>query len=451
LEGSSTGSSRGSYLICNSATTAIVTLQGYQPALKNVYVERSVAGSSGASGVVLNGTEQANVSNVFCYDSPNCFLLENTPANTTIKDSWAVYTSISSGSVAQYGINENGPCNSSLLSNVVVVAPTFSGTSYGLYRHGTGIHDCFYDWFQASSTSYGVYIDGTGSTGGVNAADIHFSHPILDSCLTTCFYTTGVTSTGGAAVQIDGAWIYSNGVGIDLESSNGVNFQGAQVRSGSGTYSAAIYINGGGANLIRGITGSSSGTSPFIKLNSTTDNVLSGNSILGVSGNANTLIALTSATKNVISNNSLSGYATLGISADSGSSNNLNYPNVIDTTNITTAYSDSGSGNQWIAGITVSTITASSTPAIVASNGLQTITLNANSTPTISGIAAGQRITFQICQPASGGPYTWTWPSAVHGGMTIGTTASDCSVQSFDSFSGSTLVAESTGVINVAP
>ena len=100
---------------------------------------------------------------------------------------------------------------------------------------------------------------------------------------------------------------------------------------------------------------------------------------------------------------------------------------------------------------TVTTVTASATPALVGTNGLQTITLNANATPTITGITAGQRVTFQICQPASGGPYTWAWPGAIHGGMTIGTTASTCSEQSFDSFSGTTLVAESTGVINIAP
>ena len=100
---------------------------------------------------------------------------------------------------------------------------------------------------------------------------------------------------------------------------------------------------------------------------------------------------------------------------------------------------------------TVTTITTGAAPAITAANGLQTITLSANATPTITGIAAGQRITFQICQPASGGPYTWTWPSAVHGGMTIGTTASDCNIQSFDSFSGTTLVPESAGTTNVAP
>lgn len=100
---------------------------------------------------------------------------------------------------------------------------------------------------------------------------------------------------------------------------------------------------------------------------------------------------------------------------------------------------------------TPGTITASATPAIGNGSSLQTITLSANATPTITGITSGQHVVFQICQPATGGPYTWTWPAAVHGGVTIGTTASTCSIQGFDSFNGTTLVAESTGVINIAP
>jgi len=97
------------------------------------------------------------------------------------------------------------------------------------------------------------------------------------------------------------------------------------------------------------------------------------------------------------------------------------------------------------------TDTAGATPALSALKGLQTITLSANATPTISGIVSGERVTFEICQPSSGGPYTWTWPASIHGGMTIGTTAGDCSLQSFVSLSGSTLVAESAGIANVAP
>jgi hypothetical protein len=101
---------------------------------------------------------------------------------------------------------------------------------------------------------------------------------------------------------------------------------------------------------------------------------------------------------------------------------------------------------------TPKTITASATPAISATDSnLQIITLSANATPTIANIAAGQRIILSICQPATGGPFTWTWPAAFHGGMTIGTTASTCSQQAFDNFNGTTYRAENAGVANVAP
>lgn len=100
---------------------------------------------------------------------------------------------------------------------------------------------------------------------------------------------------------------------------------------------------------------------------------------------------------------------------------------------------------------TPSTITASSTPAINAVFGLVTITLNANAVATVSGISSGARQTVEICQPATGGPFTWTWPSAYHSGMTIGTTASTCSIQSFNSFNGTTFVPESPGITGVAP
>jgi hypothetical protein len=82
---------------------------------------------------------------------------------------------------------------------------------------------------------------------------------------------------------------------------------------------------------------------------------------------------------------------------------------------------------------------------------VQTITLSANATATVSNITSGVSLTMQICQPASGGPYTWAWPTAIHGGIAIGTAASDCSMQEFRSFNGTTLVALGSGAINVAP
>jgi hypothetical protein len=102
--------------------------------------------------------------------------------------------------------------------------------------------------------------------------------------------------------------------------------------------------------------------------------------------------------------------------------------------------------------VTPGTITAGATPAITTAS-LQTITLNANATPTIT-IATGEHLTLQICQNGTGG-FTWAWPASVHGGISSATIAamavSTCAVQSFDSFNGTTLVAENTGVTNVAP
>ncbi|HEV2305975.1 MAG TPA: hypothetical protein VGR93_10680 [Candidatus Acidoferrales bacterium] len=76
------------------------------------------------------------------------------------------------------------------------------------------------------------------------------------------------------------------------------------------------------------------------------------------------------------------------------------------------------------------------------------LTLNANATSTtLSNAQPGQWLSFIVCQPASGGPFTFAWPSNVHGGMTIGTTAGKCSAQSF-AFDGTSAFATSPGVAN---
>lgn len=95
--------------------------------------------------------------------------------------------------------------------------------------------------------------------------------------------------------------------------------------------------------------------------------------------------------------------------------------------------------------------TLSATAINLQSTALQYITLSSNATPSITGITNGSHVVFEICQPSSGGPYTWTWPASVHGGMTIGTAANTCSIQAFDSFNSTTLVPESAGVTGVAP
>lgn len=63
--------------------------------------------------------------------------------------------------------------------------------------------------------------------------------------------------------------------------------------------------------------------------------------------------------------------------------------------------------------------------------GTEKITLSANVTSsTIANATAGQRITFMVCQNATGG-FTFTWPTNVKGASAMGTTANTCSTQTF--------------------
>jgi hypothetical protein len=58
-----------------------------------------------------------------------------------------------------------------------------------------------------------------------------------------------------------------------------------------------------------------------------------------------------------------------------------------------------------------------------------TYVLSGNVTASIGAGTGGGKVTIFVCQPASGGPYTWTWPASWKGGVTVGTTASTCSEQ----------------------
>lgn len=91
----------------------------------------------------------------------------------------------------------------------------------------------------------------------------------------------------------------------------------------------------------------------------------------------------------------------------------------------------------------------SSTPTFDASLGnTQKITLTGNVTSsTLSNAAVGQTINFLICQDATGGR-TFTWPTNVLGGMTVGPTASKCSAQTL-LFDGTNAYALSPGVTNM--
>lgn len=97
----------------------------------------------------------------------------------------------------------------------------------------------------------------------------------------------------------------------------------------------------------------------------------------------------------------------------------------------------------------LNTVTFSSTPTFDAKLGnTQKITLTGSVTSsTLSNATAGEQINFLICQDGSGSR-TFTWPSNVKGGMTIGSTASNCNAQNFI-FDGTNAYALSSGIPNM--
>ena len=90
-------------------------------------------------------------------------------------------------------------------------------------------------------------------------------------------------------------------------------------------------------------------------------------------------------------------------------------------------------------------VTFSSTPTFDAEQGnVQKITLTGDvASSTLSNAVAGQHLDFVICQDGTGS-HGFVWPTNVKGGMTVGGTASTCSVQSF-AYDGSNAYALSQG------
>jgi hypothetical protein len=78
------------------------------------------------------------------------------------------------------------------------------------------------------------------------------------------------------------------------------------------------------------------------------------------------------------------------------------------------------------------TVSAGAAPQFNLNAGtVQVLTLSANVTSaTVTGPSGGyEKVDFHICQPGSGGPFTFAWPAGTVGGGTVGTAAGKCSLQ----------------------
>jgi len=231
---------------------------------------------------------------------------------------------------------------------------------------------------------------------------------------------------------------------------------GSTINNGATTYTLAT---GAGARI------ASNGTNYDIGVGSGGGGSFNGGTIT----NALTVNTTASGTAGEIELTSPSSLAGIGITGNTQPGWLIDNPNTTGNLNffdrsnsVTELTIAKGTGNMIAAGtmqaasvrttgnliVNINNVTFAATPVFDASKGDQSITLTGNVTSsTITNLLAGTRINFQICQDATGSR-TFAWPSNVHGAMTIGTTASKCNVQSFESFDGSFVQALGPGVIN---
>ena len=405
-------------ITCNSASADIVQMTGtgafqsgtnlFYTQARNLRVSRSVSPTGTASGFHIKLTNNTKFYNVESFDSVRGFWHDGA-GNALTEYQQCQFTATStttSGTVYGWYIDGGnyGSYSGRSLDNLALNSGSGASTVYGMYVTGAYVADLYCEGFETSVCHYGVYIDaGTSGTGfGISAYNndnIHFIRCIHDNAQTSAYYINNlygynsyVEITGGYVAPFTGA----NTPMIDIENSAGIVIHGVNMRVGGGgtAITPGVYINGSHStnNIVSGNILYVQDTGTPIVLNNAAGNVISDNTIYGYAGAPFSIgIKLTGSSKNVIEGNNISGYGTTGISLDATSNVNIG-ENLVDTSNVSTALSDSGAGNN----ITVGTASISIADAAVP------VSLNLTTEGTYDWIySAGNFSTYFDIQPFS--------------------------------------------------
>ncbi len=346
---SSTSTTLDIIQVTGNAANCSSTSDGFWNSFRNFQVTRAAQATAG-DGFHLVNTCYASFFQVYSFNSKNGFYLSGC-GNTHLTSVYAGWTTATS--IARNGIFIDSSVNSNASTIIDGHSVSNGGTTngIGLLVSGESIADLFVYGFETASLDYGVAIRSTaGNSGGyftVNS-DIHLSKLIIDRIGINGVQVLNVNGGGVPCVQISDSHFQSassGSIGVLVDTSSGVLVSGCQFLLSSSGSCNGIYATASSNCSFSGnsfqccdysVTVGSSSKSISVCSNafSSIASAVAQN-LITFNGTANYCIAI---------GNTLNGFATLGISLDTGTSHCVAYPNVIDPANMT-PISNLGSNN----------------------------------------------------------------------------------------------------------
>jgi hypothetical protein len=332
------------------------------------------SGNLGPSGLSIKYNGGAQISNVWSEDSACGFYFLNAGAFGTgyVENSGALwgFNGFNFGiPVYGYFVDGSQSAESLRIRHSFAETNNFSGVqSVGLLVNGSDQNDIFVDNLETAFVTFGDYLQATGSCSSPEHSDVHLINTVNDTFFNTGITVSGFTEACGGSVEISGGWQSQsgNGSGINVTGSSGVTIANVHFLN-NGSMQNGITATNASRLAITGNDFLGMGAAD-IALSTVTDSTVTGNVMNSVSSQSTTaMVSCVSCTRMAFTGNSLGGYATTGISMDSGSSNNIfTGVSAIDPAHITTQVSNLGANNTFdgVGGL-IAKLTGAGTPASI--------------------------------------------------------------------------------------
>jgi hypothetical protein len=315
------------------------------PAINNILFERSAAGTTPGAAIRTHYATWPQLNRTLASDSFYGFYLDNTTSNFHGQDLVVIQPlGAISNSVGYY---ISGEQNTGVCLNCWANAP-----AYGIYLYGS-VDFTFIAPNLAADGSYGIY-----APTGVCEADVHFINPVIDTqggqaiSINGNSVTSGCSASGTSDPLITFSQLFASVGGtpmVYIANSEGIKITGGEIVNYYASSTVLLEITGSlsQGNLVSGLKLVCS--DGILIAGGATDNTIANNELItrGTGSTITTGISSTGSSQNVFTGNVLLGTETTGISFDGTSGGNRLCANYVDTTGITTAYSDSDGANAY--------------------------------------------------------------------------------------------------------